>query len=125
MNVFELTDKYVFKQYFDQRPLFNALQEYYNRDAYRFEVLHADFGTVRDQLEEYYYEPVIIAGDDRAEFCVVKEQYTPYKEILRNAVMHWTRDDHNFFLMKDHLSVDQAVEHGATRLTETDFVLGL
>lgn len=123
--VFKLDDQYIFKQYFEQQSLFTALQEYYNRDTYRFEVPHDEFATVRDQLEDYYYEPIIIADDDLATFCVVKEQYTPYKAILRNAVEHWTRDDHNFFLMKDRLSVDQAVEHGATRLTETDFVPGL
>jgi hypothetical protein len=121
--VFELEDLYLFKFYFDRRDIFSELQEYYTDEDYRFEVPKAAFSEVQELPESNYYEPVTV--DDPAGFAVVKEQYTEHAEILRNAVMHWTREGHHFFVMQDPLSVDQAVEQGATRLENTDFVLGI
>jgi len=66
-----------------------------------------------------------VVAEELEPYCVVTEQYTEYGDILRESVAHWTRQGHRFFLMKDELSVREAVEHGATRLTETDFVVGL
>lgn len=82
-----------------------------------------DFDEVSALLEEYYYEPVVV--EEKAEFCVVKDQYTEHSDILRNSVASWTRDGMRFFLMKDLTSVSQAVEQGAKRITDTDYVLGI
>ena len=59
--------------------------------------------------------------EDVGAFSVVKEQYSKHADILRNSVMHWTRDGYHFFVMQDPI----AVEQGATRLENTDLVLGL
>jgi hypothetical protein len=37
INVFKLGKLWVFKQFFDNRELFNALLDCYNKDQYRFE----------------------------------------------------------------------------------------
>ena len=58
-------------------------------------------------------------------YCVVKEKYTKHADILRNSVANWERDGQLFFLMKDELSVREAVEKGARRIEETEFVVGL
>lgn len=121
--VFEIDDTYLFKYYFERQDVFSDLSEYYDDEAYRFEVPTADFDTVQDLLEDHYYDPTIV--EDVEAFSVVKEQYTKHADILRNSVMHWTRDGYHFFVMQDPLAVDQAVEHGATRLENTDLVLGL
>jgi hypothetical protein len=55
----------------------------------------------------------------------VIEQYTEYEDILRDPVTNWERQGHRLFPMKDKLSVRKAIEHGATQLTETDFVVDL
>jgi hypothetical protein len=66
----------------------------------------------------------LVVVEDLDEFCVVKEQYTEHAEILRNAVVKWQRRGYNFFFMKDPRSVDQALEHGATRIEDTDLEVG-
>lgn len=121
--VFELDDTYLFKHYFERTDIFSELQEYYNNDEYRFEVPVDEFSEVQDFLESNHYRPVVV--DDLEEFSVVKEAYTEHADILRNSVMHWTRREYNFFIMKDPETVEQALEHGATRLEDTDLVLGI
>lgn len=123
ITVFEIDGEYLFTHYFDRTDVFEDLQEYYGGETYRFEVPEADFDEVREVLADAYYEPVVV--DDPARFCVVKEKYTPHADILRDSVVHWERRGHIFFLMKDERSVQEAVERGATRLADTDFVLGI
>lgn len=121
--VFHVGDEYLFSHFFDRTDVFEALSDYYNEDAYRFEVPDDDFDDVRDLLAEEYFELVVV--DDLEPYCVVKETYTKHADILRNSVANWERDGHLFFLMKDDLSVLEAEEQGATRITETEFVVGL
>ena len=123
INLFDVGGRYLFKHYFERTDIFDALSEYYNGDEYRFEVPTDELEEVRDTLDERYYE--LVAIDDPEPYCVVKEQYTPHAAILRNSVAHWSRDDHNFFLMKDELSVHEALEAGAKPVSETSFVVGL
>lgn len=121
--VFDLGDEYVFKHYFERTDLFESLQTYYNGDAYRFEVPADELAAVRNDLAEEYHELEIVENLDP--YCVVKEQYTDHAAILRESVANWTRDGHHFFLMKDDLAVKTALEHGATRISETDLVVGV
>lgn len=121
--VFEIDDTYLFKYYFERQDVFSELSEYYDDAAYRFEVPTADFENIRDLLEDNYYEPTIV--EDIEAFSVVIEQYSKHADILRNSVIHWTRDGYYFCVIQDPLAVDQAVEQGATRLEDTDLVLGL
>lgn len=123
INVFHVDDEYLFAHYFDRTDVFEALSGYYNEDAYRFEVPAADFEDVRERLSDAYYDPVVV--EDLEPYCVVKEQYTEYADILRNSVLHWERRDHRFFVMKDELAVKEAVEKGAEPIEETGFVIGL
>lgn len=121
--VFELDDTYLFKYYFERTDIFDTLREYYEDEEYRFEIPAEEFPEVQDLLENNYYKPIFV--DDVENFAVVKEQYTEHADILRNAVMHWTREGYHFFIMQDPVAVDQAVEQGATRLEEIDLVLGI
>lgn len=122
INVFEINDTYAFKQFFDQDDLFTQLEQYYNENAYRFELpTKADLNQVDDLLDGYFYDLHVV--DNQAPFCVVIDRDKDHSDILRNAVVRYQRGDHYIFLMKDQLSVDQAVEHGATKLRETDLPL--
>lgn len=122
---FEIDGEVLFKQYFAVKSIFRELQPYYNGEEYRFEVPSDDLGALRDQLNEYGYDLRVVADAEIESFCVVKEQYTKHADILRNSVAHWSRDGYNFFLMKDPLAVDQALEQGAQRVGETNLVAGL
>lgn len=121
--VFELEDTYLFRHYFAREDIFAELSEYYNGEEYRFEIPTDEFPEVQDFLERNWYRPVFV--DDTESFSVVKEQYTEHAEILKRAVMHWTRDGYHFFILQDPQAVEIAVEQGATRLTEMDLVLGV
>jgi len=123
INVFPVDDQYLFTHYFDRTDVFEELSEYYNEEQYRFEIPADEFDHVREFLGEEYYDPAVV--DELERFCVVKEKYTEHADILKNSVVNWERRGHLFFLMKAELSIKEALEHGATRLKDTDFVLGI
>jgi len=123
ITVFPIEDKYWSSHYFDRTDLFKKLHEDYNEDAYRFEIPAEEFEEIREELAREYID--LVAPEDLNSYCVVIEQYTECGDILRDSVAHWERQGHRFFLIEDELSVREAVEHGATRLSETDFVVGL
>ena len=122
--VFLLDRTYVFKHYFGENGCFDALSEFYDGEEYRFEVPEHEWGEAATTLQEYGYEPDVV--EEVEAFVVVKEQYTKHAEILKNSVENWTRRGYYFFLMKDPLSVEVAVqEHGATAAVETDLAVGV
>jgi len=118
ITAFEVDSTYLFKQYFDRDDVFDALNSYYNSDKYRFEVEEGELGKVQQILDEYFFDLQI--ADDLENHCVVMEQGVDYSDVLRNAVLTKRRGDAVVFLMKDLLSVEQAEEMGARRLSETD-----
>lgn len=123
LNVFRIDDEYLISHYFERKDIFESLQEYYNEGEYRFEIPAGDFEAVKAQLEDEYYDPVVV--EDLEPYCVVKEQYTEHAEILKQSVLNWERRGHLFFLMETELAVKEAVERGATPIEETEFVLGV
>ena len=119
VNLFRVEDRYLFKQYFDQDKVFTALRDYYNQDDYRFEVPPDAVEEVKQVLREHMFEPVVV--DAPAEFCVVYPKYTDHPDVLfKAAVLQRSKRDKHLFLLKDQLSVEQAVNNGATRLADTD-----
>ena len=126
ITVFEIDEQYLFTHYTisSVKTVFTALNEYYNGEQYRFEVPVDEFETVRETLREHFYEPVVETGSLEP-YCVVKEQYTALADMLRNSVVHWSHEGHNFFILKDEQSVREAVEQGATPIAQTEFVISL
>jgi len=118
ITAFEVDGNYLFKQYFDRDDVFDALDSYYNQDKYRFEVKECELNEVQQILDEYFYDLQI--ADELEEYCVVMDQDIDYNDVLRNTVLTKRRGDHVVFLMKYLLSVEQAEEMGAKRLSETD-----
>jgi hypothetical protein len=118
ITAFEVDGTYLFKQYFDRDDVFDALNSYYNSDKYRFEVEEGELDEVQQILDEYFFDLQI--ADELEKYYVVMDQGVDYSDVLRNAVVTKHRGDHVVFLMKDLLSVEQAEEMGARRLSETD-----
>lgn len=123
IHVFELNNRYTFKQFFDQSAVFDALKEYYVSDEYRFEVPEAAFDDVEATLRDHGYEPTLV--DDPEPFCVVIGQYEKHADILKESVANWTRREHRFFLLRSPFAVEQAVQRGATPVAETEFEAGI
>jgi hypothetical protein len=122
ITAFEVTDPdlYIFSQYFEQEEVFAELREYYDSEHYRFEVPTNEIDRVKAVLDDYFYDLTRIPPDAIEPFCVVKEKYTNHADILRNSVYHTSRGSNTVFVMQDQLSAEQAVEHGATPLADSE-----
>lgn len=118
ITAFEFDDYYLFKQYFDEDELFSQLKKYYNGDKYRFEVPAGELPRVKQILDGYYYDLSIV--DDIESYCVVREKTADSSDIIRSAVLRNTQQGVEIFLMKDQLSVEQAVEREATPLKKKE-----
>lgn len=123
LHVFELNDRYLFKRYFEGADVFDALSEYYVRDEFRFEVPVDEFDAVAATLRDHGYEPTLV--DDPEPFVVVTGQYEKHADILKESVANWTRREHRFFLMRGPFAVEQAVQQGATPVSDTEFEAGI
>ena len=119
VNVFEVDEIYLFKHYFDSEEVFDRLKQYYNNQQYRFEVPPDEFEDLRSFLEKHGYGLVVV--DVLEAFVFVVKKYTAHPDnIFKASVIQRTVDGYNCFLLTDQAAVEQAVQDGATRLTETD-----
>ena len=118
ITAFELDSRYIFKQYFDNDDLFQELKQYYNTDSHRFEIPEGELSKVRDILSNYFYELETVGNI--TDYSVVQQKETDSSTIFRNAVAFQRKGNHNVLLMKDKISVRQAVEKGAVRSKKSD-----
>jgi hypothetical protein len=122
IHAFNVSEAYLFKYYFEETPIYNTLEPYYNEPRYRFEVPEKKFEEIQNFLAEYDY--ALIEIDDPSEFVVVVEKYSDHPEdIFKDSVLQQSDAEYNFFLRKDLAAVEQATHEGATRLTDTDLVV--
>jgi len=117
ITAFELRNRYLFTTYFDKEPLFNQLKQYYKSDKYRFEIPEDDLEQVRQNLDEFFYDLVIETSWE--DYLVTTDKEVDSNTVLRNSVMKTRRGRHEIYLMKDKLSVEQAIEDGATPLKKS------
>ena len=122
ITAFDSGNTYLFTAYFDEEQLFNQLEKYYNRDKYRFKVPEKDLEEVQQTLDNYFYELVI--EDSSEEYCVVADEETDSNATLSNSVMRKRRGNHDIYLMKNKLSLEQAVEQGAIRVEKLEVNAG-
>lgn len=115
---FHLNGTYLFKQYFDNKDLFSQLEKYYNSERYRFEVPECSLDEVNQTLDKYMYilEPV----EELSEYCVIKDKGADSSDVLRNSVASQRHGGEDIFLMKNKLSVRQAIEQGASHAKKSD-----
>jgi len=121
ITAFEFDGRYIFKQYFDNDDLFQELEQYYNADKYRFEIPDDKLPEVRQVLDNHFYDLKI--ADNIFPYCVVQEKEADSSTIVRNAVLSQQQENQDIFLMKDKLSVKQAVEQGASHGKESGLTI--
>ena len=85
ITFFKLGKLWVFKQFFDNHELFNALQDYYNKDLYRFEF--KSIGARNNALKllernDFDYDLV----EDLKGYVVQLPKHAKYAPILKNSV---------------------------------------
>ena len=112
ITIFKLGKLWVFKQFFDNRALYNALLDYYNKDLYRFEFKSTDARNNAIKLLEkngFDYDLV----EDLQGYVVELSKTSKYAPILKNSVAFKETANERLFLMKDLAAVEEAVGLGA------------
>jgi hypothetical protein len=112
INVFKVGKLWLFKQFFDNRALFDALLDHYNKDQYRFEF--KSIGARNNALKilernGFDYDLV----EDLKGYVVKLPKFAKYAQILKNSVATKETATERIFLMKDLAAVEEAVNLGA------------
>lgn len=119
INAFPVGHRYLFKQYFERRELFERLERFYREDEYRFEVRADDLAAVESVLAEYGYTLVVI--EDLTPFTVAVRKYSSHPEnAFADSVARREDLDYHLYLMKDRVAVEEAVRQGAIQVTDLD-----
>lgn len=121
ITAFDLGNTYLFTAYFDEEQLFNQLKKHYNKNKYRFKVPEEDLKEVQQTLDNFYK---LVLEESPEEYCVVADEETDSNAILSNSVMRKQRRNHDIYLMKDKLSLEQAVEKGSIRVIKPEVNAG-
>ena len=117
INIFKIGELYCFKQYLDDRALFNELSDCYNPSNYRFELSSSDIrNKIMDLLCANGFDPVLV--DDIKDYLVKINRFKKYGSLLKKSIEHTELGSDRIFLMKDMLSVEESLEEGAERYTD-------
>jgi hypothetical protein len=118
ITFFKLGKLWVFKQLFDNRALFDALLDYYNKDLYRFEFKSIGArNNALKLLEKNGFDYDLV--EDLKGYVVELSKNTKYAQILKNSVAVKEIANERIFLMKDRAAVEEAVGLGA-KIVEGD-----
>jgi hypothetical protein len=110
--IFKLGKLWVFKQFFDNRELFDALLDYYNKDLYRFEFKSIGArNNALKLLERNGFDYDLV--EDLKGYMVQLPKHAKYAQILKNSVATKETANERIFLMKDLAAVEEAVGLGA------------
>ena len=117
VNIFKIGKLYCFKQYFDDRELFNELSQYYNDKNYRFECKTiGERNKIMKLLWTKEFESIPV--DDFHDYMVKIDRFKKYSNILKNSIEYTEIRSDRIFVMKDMLSMEQAIEQGAEKFTD-------
>ena len=112
ITFFKLGKLWVFKQFFDNQELFNALLDYYNKDLFRFEFKSIGArNNALKLLERNGFDYDLV--EDLKGYVVQLSKTVKYAPILKNSVAFKEAANERIFLMKDLAAVDEAVGLGA------------
>jgi hypothetical protein len=112
ITLFKLGKLWVFKQFFDNRALFDALLDYYNKDLFRFEFKYiGSRNNALKLLEKNGFDYDLV--EDLKGYVVELSKTTKYAQILKNSVAFKEIANERIFLMKDLVAVEEAVVLGA------------
>jgi DNA integrity scanning protein DisA with diadenylate cyclase activity len=116
--VFKLGKLWVFKHFFDNKELFKALLDYYNKDLYRFEFKSTGArNNALKLLERNGFDYDLV--EDLKGYMVELPKHAKYAQILKNSVAYKETANERIFLMKDLAAVEEAVGLGA-KIVEGD-----
>ena len=112
INVFKVGKLWLFKYFFDNRNLFEALQDHYNKDLYRFEFKSTGArNNALKLLERNGFDYDLV--ENLQGYVVKLPKFAKYAQILKNSIATKETATERLFLMKDQAAVEEAVGLGA------------
>ncbi|KIE18424.1 hypothetical protein DS62_10825 [Smithella sp. SC_K08D17] len=112
ITVFKLGKHWIFKHFFDNKDLFKALLDYYNKDQYRFELKSVGArNNALKLLERNGFDYDLV--EDLKGYMVQLSKSAKYAQVLKNSVAFKETANERLFLMKDLAAVEEAVGLGA------------
>jgi hypothetical protein len=116
--MFKLRGHFVFRHYFDDKEIFRALADHYDRNQYRFEFkTPVERNKAQKLLERKGFDVALV--EDLKGYVVKLNRYSKYAHVLKNSVAHIETPEWRVFLMKDLAAVEEAVKQGA-KVVEVD-----
>lgn len=124
VNAFKVGDRHLFAHYFEEEPVFEKLQPYYEHYDHRFEVPTTRIPEIRDFLKGRGYDLVTVETPD--EFAVAVRKFTDHPDVVfEESVLESGTNRFNVFVLRNREMVARAVEQGARPLPATDLTLDL
>lgn len=118
ISVFKVGKLWLFKVFFDNRELFEALLDHYNKDLYRFEFKSTGArNNALKLLERNGFDYDLV--ENLQGYVVKLPKFAKYAQILKNSVAVKETATERIFLMKDLDAVEEAVGLGA-KIVEGD-----
>ena len=112
ITVFKVGKLWLFKYFFDNREIFEALLDHYNKDLYRFEFKSTGArNNALKLLERNGFDYDLV--EDLKGYVVQISKTSKYAPILKNSVAFKETANERIFLMKDLAAVEEAVGLGA------------
>ena len=119
INVFKVGKLWLFKYFFDNRDLFEALLDHYNKDLYRFEFKSIGArNNALKLLERNGFDYDLV--ENLQGYVVKLPKFAKYAQILKNSIAFKETATERLFLMKDLAAVEEAVGLGANKIVEGD-----
>ena len=112
INVFKLGKLWLFKYFFDNRDLFEALLDHYNKDLFRFEFKSTGArNNALKLLERNGFDYDLV--ENLQSYVIKLPKFAKYAQVLKNSVATKETATERLFLMKDLAAVEEAVGLGA------------
>jgi hypothetical protein len=118
INVFKVSKLWLFKVFFDNRELFEALLDHYNKDLYRFEFKSIGArNNALKLLERNGFDYDLV--ENLQGYVVKLPKFAKYAQILKNSVATKETATERIFLIKGLAAVEEAIGLGA-KIVEGD-----
>jgi hypothetical protein len=112
ITAFRIGRIWAFKHFFAEKETFKELADHYSRDRYRFEFLtEHERDEAFEKLKSRGFEIHVV--EDLAGYVVTLDKRSKYAQVLKNSVEYVETKEERVFLMKDQVSVEEALEFGA------------
>lgn len=112
ITAFRIGRIWAFKHFFGDKETFKELADHYSRDRYRFEFLtEVERDGAFEKLKGRGFDFHVV--EDLAGYVVSLGKSSKYAPVQKNSIEYAQIRNERVFLMKDKVSVEEALQFGA------------